>query len=386
MNRNGGQEEFPLTFKNGRGRIGEESMRVLISLTDQSFRSTKSLGILNVSLGLTRALAGRSDIDELHILGNAEYRSSFAECGPHVHLHEMERAVPSGWKRVLWDQWGVCRAIRRIAPDWALLPKGFPPFFLPGGRTRTACYVHDINWEYYQRLKAGESPFPPRELVYFRTLCLRALRAADLVLTSTRFNVERFQAWAPGVRAVPIGIGFPPAEKRERAQGNDILLYVSPFPHKLTRQAVKWLSRWLETPAARGRRIHAIGRLPADLKGTLSPERWIEHGRLAAGELKRISSRECGAALYFSAYEGFGMPPVECLLSGVPCLASDLPPIRENVPARYLFSNEKYGEFEAKLNAALSDRGLPETLPQPTWDEVAERCVRAMEACPPPKP
>lgn len=357
-------------------------MRLLISLTDQSFCATKSLGIFHVSLGLARALLKRPDIGELHLLGNAECADAFGELPPHATLHGASMPVPSGWRRVWWDQRGLACAVRRIRPDWALLPKGFPPYFGLPAPTRTACYVHDIIWEYYDELdrsghKSLDTPFPPLQKLYFRTLGMRALRRSDLVLTSTQFNRDRFLARVPGARVEAVGIGFPPAKKSIASPGTDILLYTSPFPHKLTARAVEWLGRWLASPRANGVRIHTVGALPQGLSGTLPSSAWVEHGRMPAEELLALMPR-CRLAIYFSAYEGFGMPPVECLRSGLPCLASDIPPIRENVPERFLFPNEDEAAFARQLDELMEKPALGELPDFPDWDEVADRCLRAM--------
>lgn len=360
-------------------------MRLLISLTDQSFNTTKSPGIFNVSLGLARAFMRRSDVAELHLLGNTEWREALGELPPHAVMHGAERPVPSGWQRVAWDQAGAVKAVRKVRPDWALFPKGFPPLLPLPAPTKLACYVHDIIWEYYDNLAPDErsrssTPFPLLQKLYFRRLGLYALRHADLVLTSTQFNSERFMAREPRVCVAPVGIGFSPVNKRAEGGGKDLLLFVSPFPHKLTQQAVTWLVRWLNTPEAAGVRVHAVGRLPDDLRGTLPASHWVEHGRMKEDELDDLKLRQCRAALYFSAYEGYGMPPVECLRMGLPCLASDIPPIRENVPERFLFPNGSYDIFAQKLNGLLAHPEIGDVPGYPSWDDVAERCLRAMRA------
>lgn len=164
-------------------------MKLLLSLTDQSFFATKSLGIFHVSLGLVRGLMQCSGVDELHILGNESCADAFADRPSHVHLHLADRSVPRRFSRVWWDQIGISAAIRSIEADWAILPKGFPPFFPCLGRTKLACYVHDVIWEYYAGMRGtAGNPFPWHQLLYFRTLGLRALAVSDLVLTSTRLD------------------------------------------------------------------------------------------------------------------------------------------------------------------------------------------------------
>ena len=356
-------------------------MRLLVSLSDQSFKATKSVGIFNVSLGLARALMHTPGIDELHILGNDECAETFADAPSRVRLHRMQNPVPGGWKRLLWDQYGLVKAIRSIRPDWALLPKGFPPYWFPCGRTRLACYVHDIIWEHYEQLPPEQrqhTPFPPFELRYFRTLGLRALAKADLVLTSSQFNRERFAAHIPTARTEVVGIGFDtPSTPPALAQGNGILLYVSPYPHKLTAQAIRWLTPWLaEHPDTR---VHLIGSLPDDMAPAVDSAQWIRHGRIRREELTRIMTEECRLSAYFSAYEGYGMPPIESLMAGLPCLASDIPPIRENIPAACLFSNSDHAAFLSKLDEAYAHPHLAAPLQLKTWNQIAEQTVRAMQ-------
>lgn len=354
-------------------------MKLLISLTDQSFAATKSIGIFNVSRGLTAGLMQCPEVTELHILGNNECAAAFADCPPHVHLHEIQRPVPQKFGRIAWDQFVLPRIIRRIAPDWALLPKGYPPYFPRLGRTKLACYLHDVNWEYYEKTSNTlATPFPKHELLYFRTLALRALKVSDLVLTSTAFNRERFLSYEPTATTAVVGIGFDTPARTQPPGGRDVLFYASPYPHKLTALGVQRLTAWLaQRQDASDIRIHVIGSLPP---GTELPgARWQKHGRIPQQELREITENRCRVSVYFSDYEGFGMPPVESLRSGLPCVASDLPPIRENIPARYLFDNADGTSFIRTMNDAYDSNASAECPVYPTWKQVAQRCVAAMQ-------
>lgn len=355
-------------------------MKLALSLTDQSFTATKSIGIFNVSLGLAKGLMAHPRVEELHLIGNAECARAFPSLPPHVRMHESHRPVPQRFGRIWWDQIGLPAAVRKCAPDWALLPKGFPPFFPFLGRTRMACYVHDVIWEYYSRLAShGTCPFPRHELLYFRTLGKRALRQADLVLTSTRFNEQRFKAYAPRAHTAVVGIGFDTPQRRERPCGTDVLFYASPFPHKLTALGISRLRAWLgQRKDAAQIRIHVVGKLPEGI--SLPDERWIQHSRMPQEELLRLMSGQCRTSAYFSEYEGFGMPPIESLRAGIPCAASDIPPIRENMPEHFLFENSSEESFIRCMNEAYDLPACPDCPPFPTWEEVADRCICAMEA------
>ncbi len=361
-------------------------MKLLIALTDISFVATKSIGIFNVAMGLTKGLMNCSQVTELHILGNEECAAHLGELPAHVSLHLADKAVPRRFGRVYWDQWGVQRAIKRIAPDWAILPKGFPPYFRAMGSCKLACYLHDINWEYYMsRDLSKESPFPPAQLAYFSRLGRRSLQISDLVLTSTQFNRARYQELVPTSKVAVIGIGFdeeqasPSQQQRQDAQG--VLVYVSPYPHKRSDLVVPRLSAWLaqreDSPHIK---IHLVGEKPEGLQ--VPSSNWVEHNKLPFAQLQELMRTQSRVCIYFSDYEGFGMPPVESLRQGIPCLASDLSPIRENIPARYLFDNDDESAFINTLNQVYDHPDTSDCPSFPKWQQVAQRAVDAMLASP----
>jgi len=355
-------------------------MKLAIALTDQSFTRTKSMGIFNVSMGLTKGLMHHPAVKELHILGNNECCDTFSAIPPHVHLHLMDKPVPRQFARVWWDQFGLPAAVRRISPDWLILPKGVPPFFPCLGNTKIACYVHDVMWEHYEQRPHCDrrTAFPLHEFIYFKNLSLRAMKTAHVVLTHTRFNAERILAYAPDARISRIGIGFDKHPTPPACGAGDILAYASTFPHKRLDLTILRLSEWLkQRPEADNIKIHLVGSLPAGY--SLPDERWIHHKRIPYQQLCTLLRERCRFAVYFTDYESYGMPPVECLLNGVPCLASDIPPIRENIPLQYLVSNDDEKRFIQQANACY-DGKLPFLCPAfPTWKEVTNACVDALQ-------
>ncbi len=358
-------------------------MKILVSLTDQSFAATKSIGIFNVSMGLVRGLLACDEVEQLHILGNDECAKQLqALACEKLHLHLMDRPVPTRYGRILWDQYGVQQAIRAIEPDWCLLPKGFPPSCPQRGTPRLACSVHDFNWDYYQgKAIAAESPFPRHEMLYFSTLGKRALRVADLILTSSQFNKQRFLSYDKDARIAVVGIGFDDPVRTPRAQaGRDLLAYVSPYPHKRSDLAIPYLQHWLEQRSdAEQIRIHLVGKLPAHIEP--QGETWQHYERMPYAELQSLLRDQCRLSVYFSDYEGFGMPPIESLRLGVATLASDIAPIRENIPERFLFDSGDIQSFVNQMNNIYDKPTLGEIPHYPDWREVAARCVQSMREC-----
>lgn len=362
--------------------INTHSMKVAIALTDQSFQRTKSMGIFNVSMGLAKGLMHCPEVTELHILGNNECGEAFKDCPPHVHLHLTDKPVPRRFARVWWDQFGLCAAVRKIAPDWVILPKGVPPFFPCFGKAKMACYVHDVIWEYYTKLsREGKNPFPWYENIYFKKLGLRALQKSNLIFTSTQFNKGRFESHHPGTNTSVVGIGFDDKEEAAHYEERkkDILFFASTFPHKLTALGVSRLKAWMTQRCDKQKiNIHVLGKMP---EGVDTDETyWCKKGRITQSELRELINKQCKVSVYFSEYEGYGMPPVESLRAGTACVASDIPPIRENIPEQYLFDNTSETDFINTMNRVY-DGTAPFCCPQfPTWQEVCNRCVQAMMA------
>ena len=141
------------------------------------------------------------------------------------------------------------------------------------------------------------------------------------------------------------------------------------------------LQAWLaQRGDAANIRVHVLGGLPREL-ALPAGGAWQQAPRLPYAQLQELMRTQCRVSCYFSAYEGFGMPPVESLRMGLPCVASDIAPIRENIPASYLFNNEDESAFIGRMNAAYDAPYVPaESLPHyPNWAEVAARCVLAMK-------
>ena len=94
------------------------------------------------------------------------------------------------------------------------------------------------------------------------------------------------------------------------------------------------------------------------------------------------------ALLYPSAYEGFGLPPLEAFACGVPVIASDLPVIEEVVgPDRDLAQRVPAGDAEALAGALTRRSSSPDPAGagdarrqrarQFTWTATAEATLRA---------
>lgn len=347
-------------------------MRIVFNLRDQDWQTTKSLGILHVSLRLLTGLAERPDVERIDVLANRSLATQ-VESLPRCRLHYQNLATPRRGARLLWDHWSVVRACERLAPDWLLLPKGFSPL-LRWPRARVSAYVHDNVFGYYER--TGSRPFPRGEAWLFQRMLARTAQRADIVVTNSAFTAAEFaRDFRPRRTTVPIGapVSFHAPLSNGEVQAS-LLVPTSAWPHKLTPQALSWLERWADESRFHGK-VHGYGSLPA---ATRWPERegWRHHGRISDVALRQLET-PTATLVYFSAYEGYGLPPVEAAAMGHRAIASDLPSLRETISAECLFDNDSYASFAQTLSRTLSSPAKP-PLVIGTETEVAGRWVAAL--------
>lgn len=361
------------------------NLSLTVSLADQDFARTKSVGIYNLATGLTRHLAESGEFSRLSVLTNASLDKTLDS--PDTVLRERhDLAVRGRLARLWWDQWSVYDAARRTGNDWLLLPKGFASC-LRKPPVKLAVYVHDAMHDFYQCAHPGV--IGRLEQAYFSRALRASLRHGRVVFTNTEFTaqeVRRVAAQAgltlPQIIVAGIGFELPKPAPMETQRG--IVVLASPFPHKHTGLAVEWLERW-QRSSHFADEVNWVGRLPTGLTLPDFPN-WRVHERLAETDFRRqlASAR---VLVFFSEYEGFGMPPVEAVLAGACPVFSDIPAAREVMgDAGFTFANADYESFHVAMTSALDvprERlaGWSETLlARHNWKHVAGRVVSGLRA------
>ena len=365
--------------------MSSPTLSLTVSLADQDFARTKSVGIFNLSLGLTRRLAEGGQFSRLTVLANATLAGSPAwPDGVKCERHEW--AVRGRLARLWWDQWGVYSAARRTVNDWLLLPKGFASF-LRRPPLKLAVYVHDAMHDFYQRDHPGA--VAALEQTYFRRALRASLQHARVVFTNTEFTAQEVrrlatQAGLPPPRVMVAGIGFERPAPAPVAERRGIVVLASPFPHKRTALAAEWLARW-HRESGFADEVNWVGGLPAGLTLPDCPN-WHRRERLPETDYRRLLA-DARALVFFSEYEGFGMPPVEAALAGACPVFSAIPATREVMgDAGCAFANDDYESFRTAMNFAMKvpreqiASWAESLLARHNWDLVLDRFVAGLQA------
>lgn len=348
--------------------MDERRLRITYSMADQNFATTKSIGIFNLSLRMAEDLSRRFEVEHFTFLGNPtlEGRLSFPTS---AETRRFNRPVQNRWQRMLWDQWGVYSAAKQSGNDWLFLPKGFASF-VRSCPVRLATCVADVMQEYYGR-KYPRS-VSRMERLYFEQSFKATIRNSRVVFTISDFTsgeIARVAA-ARGWRMPPIktiGIGFLREKNPSSSKRNSIAVLAGRFPHKRTTLAIEFFERWQRDNNFSGT-VDWIGSLPND---TRLPNfgNWHLHSRLPETDYRRLIA-EARSLVFFSEYEGFGMPPVEAALVNTCPVYSDIPVSHEVMDSTgFYFSNESYESFRTALENSL--RVTPETV-----SDWAQRLLR----------
>ncbi len=275
------------------------------------------------------------------------------------------------FSRPVRDQIGIPRFLHSARPMAAFFPGFPPPLLIPHG-IKVVAQIHDAAiWRYPETLSRGAK-------VYYKPSLEMALRRRTIhaVITSSKAAVRDLQPYVPG--DIPV-FGIPPGVAMHRP--TDCSLASSPLtqdsPYALAvgtmepRKNYETLLKAWELLAERGLRIplKIVGRAGwGDRAGARSAASQLVDfvGAVTDSELDRLYTH-CKIFVMPSLYEGFGVPVVEAMLRGRPCLVSDIPVFHEiGGPLLTYISPKSVADWAEAVESAW-------TVPQPQQYALVER-------------
>ncbi len=347
-------------------------------------------GIGRYAYHLVSALARQKNRGELllvHNPGLANTRYNLAA----LASEENVRLVHTSAKPFsLREQVDLPRALRRLKPKRTHFLHWNVPYASPRPFVLT---VHDII-----PLRLPQY-FTPWQRAWYRTSLAFALRAAACVICVSEATHSDLKAAFPGVRArvsvIHEGVGktFRPCTEEESAYvrakyalPKNYLLYVgSNKPHKNLPALIDAYARLRAAPSlllagAKDPR-YPEARHRVEMLGLRGRVRFL--GTIPEADLPFLYGN-ARAFVFPSAYEGFGLPPLEAMACRTPVACSDIQSLREVAgDAALFFDASSTASITAVLESVLEDeelraglriRGL-ERAARMTWDLAAQKTL-----------
>jgi len=351
-------------------------------------------GVGGTEIYLRSLVAALADIDSRNqyvVYTNRETGTSLRPDAPNFSISvQPVRASVRPW-RILWEQFAMPLVVRRDRLDVLLCPG----FTMPLATGCPAVVVfHDLQHKRHpQHFRWFELPF----WVFF--LWASARRSTRLIAVSeaTRSDLLLYyKVDDRNVDVVPHGVEGRFLEiSRSRAQGetSPFLLCVS------TLRAHKNLDRLIRA-FADFRKVRPEFRLViAGMRGQQSKDLERLTSKLGLDEAVKLTGwipreelyslfRDAHAFIYPSSFEGFGMPVLEALASGIPTACSEIPPIREFVGRSALyFDPSDIDSIGKAMERIVSDQDLrgklsaegPARASQFSWNTTARQTLAVLE-------
>lgn len=333
-------------------------MRIAIDAAELEGRPT---GVGRYLANLLRAWLANDDSETFILYHQGEIAVDLGD-SPRLQHRRLERGrQAAGWYR---QQVTLAAALRADAPDCLFAPAYTMPLKWNGKALLT---VHDLSYE------AHPEWFAPLHGLRMRWLTRRSCARATQVLAVSAFTrdeiLRRYRLPGEKVAVVHHGIDdallrapfTPEHELRTRLQlpGPFVLMVGSLFERRFPLQVIGAFRRLgdlgLSLVIAGEDRRRRGGDLEAqiDRLGLAGFVRWLRY----CPEADLVGLYRCaGAAIYLSAYEGFGLPPLEAMAFGVPAIVSGHGALREMYEgSAALVMRETEEEIAGAIRTVFSD-------------------------------
>ena len=279
--------------------------------------------------------------------------------GEHIHCIDCQTSIYS-----VSEQLSLVRKIPRC--DVYFSPHYNVPLLYRGKLVTT---IHDIF-----HLADENNRKTRMRTVYARAMLSAALRKSKIVMTDSQFTLNEMRKYKlPGldkVRVIHLGFGLENTgcHSSQKPPGNGHLLYVGNVkPHKNLRRLIdaykllhdeNRVNIPLKIVGEAERFITGMPELKEEIAN--SPwSRWIEFTGWIDDRMLKDCYRQATALVQPSLYEGFGLPPLEAMACGCPCVVSNAASLPEVCGDAALYCNPyDVNDIADKIYKVINDANL----------------------------
>ncbi len=383
-------------------------MKLAIDLTHCSHSSAQT-GIQQVARGVWRALPPLAEMEAVVFDKYADFWRPL-DRRESKHLETVDALQKVKRKRPHWSTWQRIRGrfLRRFGRgspvstgsyDAVLLPEFFAEWVGPRLPELRRLSQGPMVAIFHDAIAFHEPKWGVKETIERYPQYLRELSTVDAVACVSEFSkgqlLEAFKkvGMTPPqlVEAIPLGLRTDHLPERsscfqrlaDGGSGEPVFLCVATIEPRKNHDALLAAAESLWNAGARFRIVlvgmlnrgsgQSLERTIRRLQAEGHPLEW--HGSVSASELAR-QYQSCDATLFPSRCEGFGLPVLESLYFGRPCLSSNGGALAEvAVGPGVLVSDPEAEAIAANLQRFLNEKGLAERLTA----EAKAREIRTMQ-------
>lgn len=292
---------------------------------------------------------------------------------------------------ILWFEISVRRALKKHQPDVFLSPDGYLSLL---SKKKQIAVIHDINFEFFPQF------LPVGARIYLRYFFPKFAQKAERIITVSEFSKkeieEQYHIDAAKIDVAYNGVAneYKPISAHERenvrwhyTRGIPYFVYVGALQ---PRKNIEFLLKAYEAFREKTETPHRLVIVGEKKWWSSKHEQTYQNmqfkdevmftGRLDLDELAKVVAASL-ALVYVSFYEGFGIPVVEGMKSGVPVICSNLSSLPEVAGDAALLVNPYDEESIAEamlsvhhspaLQQELRNKGI-ERASEFSWNKTAQ--------------
>lgn len=263
------------------------------------------------------------------------------------------RELHNSRQRILTEQW----QLRRLYRQYELVH--FPDYATPVlTSTPAIATIHDM------AMKTMRQQYTWKQNVVKNTLLRHTAHNACGVVCDSQFSQEELRRYYPALAAnskvIHLGVESPDQQqdkgellKKWDLEPQQYFLYVGTLaPHKNLVCLIQAFALLCQRGYS-GKLVIAGGKgwmydeIFAETKRQQLQQKVIFTGYISAEELESLY-QHANCFISISLYEGFGLPPLEAMVRGVPVIVSDIPVFHETVGSCGLYADPQCAESAAE--------------------------------------